>query len=93
MERENIQREEFVLSYDGPAIRDHEMDIEVLATSLLSLKSLIERTNTVLNGRNASVAVKVKAGFQEGHLKRKSLWNIWEWCCQSFPKRYKRFVN
>lgn len=68
MERENIQREEFVLSYDGPAIRDHEMDIEVLATSLLSLKSLIERTNTVLNGRNASVAVKVKAGFQEGSL-------------------------
>lgn len=62
------QREEFILSYGGPAVRNHEMDVEILAESLLSFKSLAERTNAALNGKNVSVSVKVKGSFQQGSL-------------------------
>ena len=65
---EKYPREVFTLSYDGPAVRDHEMDVEVLANSLLSFKSLMEHTSAALNGRNTAVVVKAKAGFQEGSL-------------------------
>lgn len=65
------QREEFILSYDGPAIREHEMDVEILAASLLSFRSLVDRTNTALNGKNVQACVKVKAGFEAGSLTAK----------------------
>ncbi len=59
-------REEFVLKFEGPGIRNHEMEISTLVNSLLAFKTAVECSNTSLNGKNSFVSVKVQGGFQAG---------------------------
>lgn len=59
-------REEFILSFDGAPVQNHEMDLEVLANSLSSFKKLATRTNTFVNGKDAIITVKAKGGFRQG---------------------------
>ena len=63
---QNVLREEITLSFDGPPVRNHEMEVSVLAQSLIAFKDLAERVNTTVNGKDVVVAVKVHGGFREG---------------------------
>lgn len=65
MEHE-FPREEFILKFEGPGIRNHEMEISTLVNSLLAFKTAVECSNTSLNGKSSFVAVKVQGGFQAG---------------------------
>lgn len=51
---------EFKISYDGPALVTHEMNVKDLAPALLSIGELIEDANSVLNGDQAKIAVNIK---------------------------------
>lgn len=64
-----LEREECVLTFEGSAIQNHEMDISALANGLLAFQRTIEQANAVLNGKQTLIAVKVKGGFTEGSLK------------------------
>jgi hypothetical protein len=56
----------FRISYDGPALESHEMDIKELAPALLAVGVLLEEANHVVNEGKARVSVKVKGSFQSG---------------------------
>lgn len=57
---------ETILRYDGPALADHEMDVEALAPALLSLASLIQVANTAINGSDATpIRVVVDANVEQ----------------------------
>ena len=52
----------FRIEYDGPALREHTMDVRVLASSLLAFSDLCQETNRVLNGdRAAPVRMNISA--------------------------------
>lgn len=55
----------FYIYYDGPAHKNHEMDIRAAAKSLASLGDLIYETNAIVNG-DTPIDVKVHAGFVQG---------------------------
>jgi len=56
----------FTIYYDGPALKDNQMDVRELAPALLSLGKLFEESNRVLNQDKASISVQVKSGFERG---------------------------
>lgn len=56
-----MSRENFNISYDGPALSTHEMDVRELAPALLSLGELFEEVNRVFNGDKVRVSVNIKA--------------------------------
>lgn len=56
--------ERFTVSYDGPSVEGHEMDIAELAPSLLALATLCKEANRVLNGDRATVRLTVRADIQ-----------------------------
>lgn len=60
-----MEKTEFTLKYDGPALANHEMDVKDLAPALLSLGELLEEANKAFNGDKIKLAVKIKA-TQEG---------------------------
>lgn len=51
----------FTVVYDGPALRDSQMDVRDLAPALLGLGEVLEQANRVLNGERATLKVHVKA--------------------------------
>ena len=51
----------FTVIYDGPALRDSQMDIKDLAPALLGLGEVLEQANRTLNGDRATIKVQVKA--------------------------------
>jgi hypothetical protein len=51
----------FYVSYDGPALAAHEMDVKDLAPALLAIGELFEEANKALNGDNVKIAVNMKA--------------------------------
>ena len=56
---------ETIIRYDGPALVDHEMDVEELAPALLALASLIQTANHKFNGDSSAVRVVVNADVEQ----------------------------
>ena len=57
---------DFTVSYEGPAVRDGLMDVRELAPALLAAGTLIQKANTVLNGKVSQVSLQVKSDFRRG---------------------------
>jgi hypothetical protein len=51
----------FTVVYDGPALRDHAMDVRDLAPAMLALGELFGAANAVLNGEDRQIKVQVQA--------------------------------
>src|SRR5256885_68195 len=49
------------LRFDGPELQAHEMDVTILAPSLMAFGELCKEANRVLNGDQARVKVLLKA--------------------------------
>lgn len=56
-----MSRADFTLTYDGPALRNHEMNVRDLAPAMLGVGEVFESLNTLFNGKLADVAVNVRA--------------------------------
>lgn len=56
-----MSRATFTIAYDGPALRDHAMDVRDLAPAMMGLGQLFDAANTALNGDGTRVRVQVKA--------------------------------
>lgn len=54
------------LTYDGPALQAHTMDVRLLAPALLAFGDLAEEAARTLWGEQVSVKVQVKASFKTG---------------------------
>ncbi|EKO3688330.1 hypothetical protein P0F39_003276 [Vibrio metschnikovii] len=55
------QTERVILKYDGDALQEHAIDIDVLAESLTGLASLLKEINIKINGTSDNLDVKVEA--------------------------------
>ena len=58
-------RVQAIIRYDGPALENHQMDINELAPALLALGDLIRDSNRILNGGETSVRVLVSADTEQ----------------------------
>lgn len=56
-----MSTEEFVLKFDGPALGEHEMDVEALAGSLLALSGAIKRAQQIADPKSDPVSLHIKA--------------------------------
>jgi len=56
----------FRITYDGPALDSHEMDVRDLAPSLLAVADLCEAAGQAIYGRSSKMAVNVRASFRTG---------------------------
>ena len=56
-----MSRADFTLTYDGPALKAHEMDVRDLAPAMLAVGELFDAMNLLLNGESAEVQINVKA--------------------------------
>lgn len=66
MSNHNMSIAQFTVSYDGPSLQSHEIDVRDLAPALLGLSDLISLINRRANNNRAEVALKIKTGFQPG---------------------------
>jgi len=76
----------FSLAYDGPAVREGEMDLAELGPALIGLSQLLKAAGRATYGEEAVVSVRAKAtregsfevllslGVQGGHM----LWEFWK---------------
>jgi len=53
------------IRYDGPALAEHEIDIQELAPALLALADVIQLANKKFNGDAAAMRVTVKADVEQ----------------------------
>lgn len=58
--------DEFTIKFDGEPVDNHQMDANELATSLLGISSVLEHANTIINGQNSRLFVKVRSSFRGG---------------------------
>jgi hypothetical protein len=56
-----MSRATLTIVYDGPALREHAMDVRDLAPAMLGLGQLLDAANAALNGDSARVRVQAKA--------------------------------
>ncbi len=56
----------FRVTYDGPALEAHTMDVRELAPALLAMADLLKAANAELHGDTADVRIAVRASFKEG---------------------------
>lgn len=64
---DGMSKTTFHVLYDGPALVNHEMNVNDLAPALLALGEVIEAANDALNGpKRAKVSLNVKASFRTG---------------------------
>ncbi len=56
----------FRVTYDGPALEAHTMDVRELAPALLAMADLLKAANAELHGSAAEVSIAVRASFKEG---------------------------
>src|SRR6516225_8706591 len=76
----SMSQSSLMIKFDGPELRAHEMDVTLLAPSLLAFGELCKEANHVLNGEKAKVKVllsaDVKANCVTVHLSVvQSLWD------------------
>lgn len=57
---------EFRISYDGPALETHEMDVRELAPALIALNDTLEEINNEINNGHTEISIKVKGTFKTG---------------------------
>lgn len=57
----DMSKASFTVAYDGPALRDHSMDVRALAPALLGFGQLIDAANAALNKDAAQTKIHVKA--------------------------------
>ena len=55
----DYQKQKFTISYEGEALKSHSMSVEDLAPALLALDKIFQISNTLLNGHNSNVHLKV----------------------------------
>jgi hypothetical protein len=58
--------EKVILRYDGTALAEHSMNLEVLSDALGGLNALIKEVHNNLNSEDADLEVLVEGGFDEG---------------------------
>jgi hypothetical protein len=58
--------ERFHIVYDGPALKEHQMDVRDLAPALVAIADLFTAANREINGDAAEVRVQVNASFKAG---------------------------
>jgi hypothetical protein len=56
-----MAQSEFTLTYDGPALREHQMNVRDLAPAMLGVGEVFEALNRLYNGKSAEIAVNVRA--------------------------------
>lgn len=56
----------FRVTYDGPALRAHTMDVRELVPAMIAMAGLLRAASAELHGDAAEVKVSVRAGFKEG---------------------------
>lgn len=56
----------FRITYDGPALESHEMDVRELAPALLAVGDLLEASAAVLYGKDTKVKTSVIGSFKTG---------------------------
>jgi len=54
------------ITYDGPALTSHEMEVRQLAPALHAIGDLLEHANRVLSGADSRISVSVKGSFKTG---------------------------
>ena len=54
------------ITYDGPALTAHEMEVRQLAPALYAIGGLLDNANRVLNGSDSKISVSVKGSFKTG---------------------------
>ena len=54
------------IAYCGPSVDNGSMDAKTLGEVLISMSSLVNQANRLLNNDNSSIDVRVKADFQKG---------------------------
>lgn len=59
------KRVKAVIRFDGPALSNHQMEIDDLAPSLLALGEMCREANKVLNGESAAIKVMVRADIEQ----------------------------
>ena len=57
-------REEFTFSFKGAALENHEIEVSLLADSLVAFRALAERSCRIQYGKDVDLFVKVKGGFK-----------------------------
>lgn len=57
---------EFAVKFNGKAVESNEMNANELATSLLGLSNTIEEANSIINGSDSKIFVKVHGSFRPG---------------------------
>ncbi|MFB3004462.1 hypothetical protein [Klebsiella pneumoniae] len=65
LEEENNLVEQLVVKYDGEALANHKIDLDVLTESLNGLNSLLKEVNFIVNGTGENLEVEVEP-FREG---------------------------
>lgn len=56
----------FRVTYDGPVLAAHEMDVRELAPALLAAGDLLDAATRVLNGERVKPQINVRASFKTG---------------------------
>lgn len=57
----DMSRASFTIAYDGPALRDHSMDVRALAPALMGFGQLIDAANSALHNNAPPTKIHVKA--------------------------------
>lgn len=60
------QQAHFRITYDGPALITHEMDVRTLAPALLAMGELLDAATQALYAERVKAQINVRASFQTG---------------------------
>lgn len=60
-----MNSENLIFKYDGESLKEHKIDVDVLAESLLGISNLPSEINVKLNGTADNLSIKAKP-FREG---------------------------